>query len=96
MNVSTFYWLTIGMLVGQPVVFSILKLEVGVAELALLGSKVFKVLGAVVGVTELVLEVHSWAVLAAIGGPEENGATTEKPLKMSAVYLEQRIKNERS
>lgn len=77
-------------------VFSILELEVGVAELALLGSKVFKVLGAVVGVAELVLEVHSRAVLAAIGGPEENGGTTEKLLKMSAVYLEQRIKKERS
>lgn len=49
-NVSTFRWLTIGMLVGQPVVFTTLKLEVGVAELALLGSKVFKVLGAVVSV----------------------------------------------
>lgn len=96
MTVSTFDWLTIGMLVGQPVVFRVLKLEVGVAELALLGSKVFKVLGAVVGVAELVLEVHSWAVLAAIGGPEENGATTEKLLKMSAVHLEQRIKKQRS
>lgn len=95
-NVVIFPWLTIGMFVGQPVVFPILKLEVGVAELALLGSEVFKVLGAVIGVAELVLEVHSWAVLAAIGGPEENGATTEKLLKMSAVYLEQRIKNERS
>lgn len=95
-NVFTFYRLTIGMLVGQPVVFSILKLKVGVAQLALLGSKVFKVLRAVVSVAELVLEVHSWAVLAAIGGPEEDGATTEKLLKMSAVYLEQRIKNERS
>lgn len=49
-NVLTFYWLTIRMLVGQPVVFSILELEVGVTELALLGSKVFEVLGALVSV----------------------------------------------
>lgn len=49
-NVLTFYWFTIRMLVGQPVVFSILELEVGVAELALLGSKVFEVLGAVISV----------------------------------------------
>ena len=56
------------MLVGQPVVFGILEFKVGVAELALLGSEIFKVLGAVVCVAELVLVVHSRAVLAPVGG----------------------------
>lgn len=56
------------MLVGQPVVFGILELEVGVAELALLGSEVFEVLGAVVRVAKLILVVNPRAVLAAIGG----------------------------
>ncbi len=49
-------------------VFGILELKVGVAELALLGSEVFKVLGAVVSVAQLVLVVNSWAVLATVGG----------------------------
>lgn len=84
--------LTVGMLVGQPVVFGILELEVRVAQLALLGSEVFEVLGTVVGVAELILVVHSWAVLAAVGGSEENGATTEKMLQMSVMHLDQRRK----
>lgn len=67
-NLLTFSWLTVGMLVGQPVVFGILELEVGVAELALLGSEVFEVLGAVVRVAKLILVVNPRAVLAAIGG----------------------------
>lgn len=62
--------LTVGVLVGQPVVLGALELEVGVAQLALLGAEVLKVLGAVVGVAELVLVVHPRAVLAAVGRPE--------------------------
>lgn len=50
-------------------VFGILELKVGVAELALLGSEIFEVLGAVVGVAQLILVVYSWAVLATVGGP---------------------------
>lgn len=52
-------------------VSAILELKVGVAELALLGAEVFKVLGAVVSVAELVLIVHPRAVLAAVGRSEE-------------------------
>lgn len=52
-------------------VSGILELEVGVAELALLGAEVFKVLGAVVSVAELVLVIHPRAVLAAVGRSEE-------------------------
>lgn len=48
-------------------VFGILKLKVGVPELALLGSEIFKMLGAVVSVAQLILVVYSWAVLATIG-----------------------------
>lgn len=70
-NLLTFFWLTVGMLIGQPVVFGILKLKVGVAELALLGSEVFKMPGAVVCVAELILVVYSRAVLATVGGPGE-------------------------
>lgn len=51
-------------------VSGILELKVGVAELALLGAEVFKVLGAVVSVAELVLVVHPRAVLAAVGWSE--------------------------
>lgn len=91
-NVLTFYWLTIGMLVGQPVVFGILELEVRVAQLALLGSEVFEVLGAVYRVAELILVIHSWAVLATVGGPVGNGATTERLLRMSAMHLEHKRK----
>lgn len=87
-NEVTFYWPTIGMLVGQPVVFGILELEVRVAQLALLSSEVFEVLGTVVGVAELILVVHSWAVLAAVGGPEGNGTTTEQLFRMSAMHLD--------
>lgn len=54
------------MLVGQPVVFGILELKVGVSELALLGSEVLKVLGAVVDVAQLILIVHSRTVLTAV------------------------------
>lgn len=86
------YWLTVRMLVGQPVVFGILELKVWVAQLALLGAEVFEVLGTVVGVTELILVVHSWAVLAAVGGSEENGATAEQLLRMSAMHLYRRRK----
>lgn len=70
-NLLTFCWLTVEMLVGQPVVFGILKLKVGVAELALLGSVIFEVLGAVVSVAKLILVVYSWAVLATVGGSGE-------------------------
>lgn len=56
------------MLVGQPVVFGVLELKVGVAELALLGSEVFEVLGAVIRVAKLILIVDPRAVLAAVGG----------------------------
>lgn len=87
-NVVTFYWPTIGMLEGQPVVFGVLELEVRVAQLALLGSEVFEVLGTVVGVAELILVVHSWAVLATVGGPERNGTTTEQLFRMSAMHLD--------
>lgn len=59
------------MLVGQPVVLGVLELEVGVAELALLGSEILKVLGAVVGLAELILVVYPGAVLATVGGPWE-------------------------
>lgn len=61
------------MFVGQPMVFGILEFKVGVAELALLSSEILEVLWAVVRVAELILEVHSWAVLAAIGGPAGGG-----------------------
>lgn len=54
------------MLVGQPVVFGILEFKVGVAELALLSSEIFKVPGAVVCIAQLVLVVYAWAVLAAV------------------------------
>lgn len=57
------------MLVGQPVVFGALELKVRVAELALLSSEIFEVLGAVVGVAQLILVVHSRAVLAAVRRP---------------------------
>lgn len=57
------------MLIGQPMVFGILELKVGVAELALLGSEILEVLRAVVSVAQLILVVYSWAVLAAVGGP---------------------------
>ena len=57
------------MLVGQPVVFGVLELEVGVAELALLRPEVLEVLGAVVGVAQLILVVDPRAVLAAVGWP---------------------------
>lgn len=67
-NLLTFFWLTVGMLIGLPMVFGILELKVGVAELALLGSEIFEVLGAVVSVAQLILIVYSWAVLATIGG----------------------------
>ena len=70
-NLLTFFWLTVGMLIGQPVVFGILKLKVGVAELALLRSEVFKMPRAVVCVAELILVVYSRAVLATIGRPGE-------------------------
>lgn len=56
------------MLVGQPMVFGILELKVGVAELALLASEIFKVLRAVISVAQLILVVYSWAVLATVGG----------------------------
>lgn len=85
---SVFHWLTVRMLIGQPVVFGVLELEMRVAELALLGSEVFIVFRAVVVVAQLVLIVHSWAVLATVGGSEENGTTTEELLRMSAMYLE--------
>lgn len=68
-NLLTFFWLTVRMLVWQPMVFGILEFKVGVAELALLGSEVFKMLRAVVSVAQLILVVYSWAVLAAVGGP---------------------------
>lgn len=72
------------MLVRQPVVFGILKLKVGVSELALLGSEVLEVLGAVVSVAQLILVVHSWAVLATIGGSGEgNGWTSERQIRQS-------------
>lgn len=71
------------MLVGQPVVLGALELKVGVAQLALLGAEVFKVLGAVVSVAELVLVVHPRAVLAAVGGSEEAGGAG-KPSDTSA------------
>lgn len=67
-NLLTFFWLTIGMLVGEPVVFGILELKVRVAELALLGSEILEVLGAVISVAQLILIVYSWAVLATVGG----------------------------
>lgn len=70
-NLLTFCWLTVGMLVGQPMVFGTLELKVGVAELALLGSEIFEVLGAVVSVAKLILVVYSWAVLATVGGSGE-------------------------
>lgn len=95
-NMVTFYWPTVGILVGQPVVFGILELKVRVAQLALLGSEVFEVPGTVVGVAELILVVHSWAVLATVGGSEENGATTEQLLRMSSMHLDQRRKKQRS
>lgn len=44
--------------------------------------------GAVVGVAQLVLVVHSWAVLATVGGSKENGTTTEGVLTMSVMHLE--------
>lgn len=64
----TFFWLTIRMLVRQPVVFGILELKVGVSELALLSTEVLEVPGAVVGVAQLILVVYSRAVLTTIGG----------------------------
>ena len=54
------------MLVGQPVVFAVLVLKVGVAELALLGPEVLKVLEAVVSVAELVVKVHARTILASV------------------------------
>ena len=78
------------MLIGQPVVFGILELEVGVAELALLGTEIFKVFGAVVNVAQLVLVVYSRAVLATVGGPEGGtwmkitGADQDSPLFFKA------------
>lgn len=91
-NMLTFCWPTVGMLVGQPVVFGVLELKVRVAQLALLGSEVLEVLGTVVGVAELILVVHSWAVLAAVGGSEGNGATTEQMLRMSPMHFDRRRK----
>lgn len=64
-------------------VLGTLEFKVGVAQLALLGAEVFKVLGAVVSVAELVLVVHPRAVLAAVGGSEEAGGA-EKPSHTSA------------
>lgn len=64
-------------------VLGALELKVGVAQLALLGAEVFKVLGAVVSVAELVLVVHPRAVLAAVGGSEEAGGA-QKPSHTSA------------
>lgn len=66
--VCLFPWLTVRMLIRQPVVFGILELKVGVAILALLGSEIFKVLGAFVCVAQLVLVVDSRTVLAAVRG----------------------------
>lgn len=56
-------------------VLGTLELKVGVAQLALLGAEVFKVLGAVVGVAELVLVVYPRAVLAAVGRSEGGGTS---------------------
>lgn len=82
-----FVWLTVGMLVWQPVVFGVLELKVGVAELALLGSEVFKVFGAVVSVAQLILIVHSWAVLAAVGGPGGRKQMNMRADQTVSIYL---------
>ena len=69
--------LTVLVFVGQPVVLGALELKVRVAELTLLGSEVLKVLGAFVGVAELVFVIDSRAVLTTVGGPLGGGNGTK-------------------
>ena len=57
-------------------VFGALELEVGVAELTLLSPEVLEVLGAVVGVAQLILVVHPGTVLSPVGRP--GGGETDK------------------
>ena len=80
-NLLTCFWLTVGMLIGKPVVFGILELKMRVSELALLGSEILKVFWAVVSVAELILVVYSRAVLATVGGTLGNGLTTEERIR---------------
>lgn len=61
--------LTVGVLMGQPVVLGVLKLKVRVPLLALLCSEVLEVLLALLRVTKLVLKVDAGAVLTAVDGP---------------------------
>lgn len=79
------------MLVGQPMVFGILEFKVGVAELALLGSEIFEVLGAVVSVAQLILVVHSRAVLATVRGPAERKRMDIRADQTESSSLRQRM-----
>lgn len=72
-------------------VLGTLELKVGVAQLALLGAEVFKVLGAVVGVAELVLVVQPRAVLAAVGGSEEAGGAEEPSDTSATLHCEENV-----
>lgn len=74
--------LTIGVLVGQPVVPAILEFKVRVSLLALLGSEVLEVFLAFFCVTKLVLKINTRTILAAIDGPKEK-TTLNKPLGCS-------------